>query len=117
MAAGVGDESRLLGGRDAQDSRQALGDLFGGPALAGLDLLQGGEGAADLAGQLFLGQVESPALAFEPGGERKVLPLPWGLLAEGNDRTAVDGKAMTLYHILWGCVCGKVTFFGGRNSA
>src|SRR5262249_28701794 len=85
--------SRSLAARSLQKGRallsgglqavgQARGQLFGGPALVGLNVTEGHCRAAYLRGQLFECQVERSAALPHPGAEREQLahgPLQAGV--------------------------------------
>src|SRR5262249_35027326 len=72
--------------RELQAVGQPRGQLFGRPALVGLNETDGHHRAANLWGQLFAGQVERSAAPPHPGAERE--QLTHGLLQAAVRHTA-----------------------------
>ena len=75
LASGGFNEAVLIFGWDFQRFCQQLGELPGGPAGPHFDFSDGEHAAAGALCQLFLGQVQLLAAAFEPLVEKK-----WGIL-------------------------------------
>jgi hypothetical protein len=73
LAAGRCQEICSLTGREAQMLGQQCGDLARGPALVGLNLLDGHLGAADPPRKLALREVERLASPPHPVAKRNVL--------------------------------------------
>src|SRR6266545_6164006 len=99
LAAGGLHKRRALRWRELEGGRQAFSDLARGPALVGLDLLDRHLGAADLARQLFLGQVERLAPPPHPISERgrafhAAPPFP----SRGRASGTVSPLYLQLYH-------------------